>query len=171
MMINVFLTNLGKYNEGELVGKWISLPISENDLENAMDEIGINEEYEEYFITDYETDIDGFEIGEYANLEELNELAEELENMDDSDAKAFVACIQIGRNADEALECVMNGDYRIYYNCSDTTDVAYEVVEECGYLKNVPEQVKNYFDYESFGRDLDIEGNYVYVDGDYVEIF
>lgn len=170
-MINIFLTNLGKYNEGELVGKWLSLPISEENLENAMDEIGISEEYEEYFISDYETDIDGFEIGEYANLEELNELAEELENMDDTEAKVFIACIQIGRNADEALECIINGDYRIYYNCLDMADVAYKTVEECGYLQNVPEQVSNYFDYESFGRDLEIEGNYVYVDGDYVEIF
>lgn len=27
-MMNIYLTNLGKYNEGELVGEWVQLPIS-----------------------------------------------------------------------------------------------------------------------------------------------
>ena len=29
--LNVFITNLGKYNEGELVGKWIELPLLDNE--------------------------------------------------------------------------------------------------------------------------------------------
>ena len=45
------------------------------------------------------------------------------------------------------------------------TDVAYQVVEECGYLDNVPDDVARYFDYESFGRELEIEGNYIFLDG------
>lgn len=47
--MRIFLTNLGKYNEGE----WVDLPVS-------------HEEYEEYFITDYECDL--YEVGEYENL-------------------------------------------------------------------------------------------------------
>ena len=31
-MINIFITNLGKYNEGELIGEWVTLPISEEEL-------------------------------------------------------------------------------------------------------------------------------------------
>lgn len=55
-MMNIFITNLGKYNEGELVGEWVTLPISEKKLQELFKRIGINEEYEEYFITDYECD-------------------------------------------------------------------------------------------------------------------
>ena len=40
-----------------------------------------------------------------------------------------------------------------------------EVVEECGYLANIPENVARYFDYEAFGRDLDIEGTFIYAGG------
>ena len=40
--MEAYITNLGKYNEGELVGKWISLPISEEELEQVLQEIGIN---------------------------------------------------------------------------------------------------------------------------------
>lgn len=54
--MRIYLTNLGKYNEGYLIGEWIDLPISNEELQKVLDRIGINEEYEEYFITDYEDD-------------------------------------------------------------------------------------------------------------------
>lgn len=74
MEINVALTNLGKYNEGELVYEWLTLPAEKDDLVQAMLDIGIdNAEYEEFFISDYEAP---FRIGEYDNLDELNEMAE-----------------------------------------------------------------------------------------------
>lgn len=169
-MLRIYLTNLGKYNEGELVGQWLELPTTEEHIEEIKKEIGINEHYEEWFITDYETDVDGFTVGEYDNLEELNEQAEELDNLDDSDKLAIQAMLEDGYNFKEALEKVQDGDYRIYCDCSSMTDVAYEVVEECCYLENVPENVARYFDYEAFGRDLGIEGTFYFIGSDCVEI-
>lgn len=54
--LRVALTNLGKYNEGELVFKWLDLPATDEEIEQAFKSIGVAEgtEYEEYFITDYE---------------------------------------------------------------------------------------------------------------------
>ena len=75
-MMNIFITNLGKYNEGELIGEWATLPISEKELQELFERIGINEEYEEYFITDYECDF--YEVGEYENIKTLNEIAEKM---------------------------------------------------------------------------------------------
>ena len=136
-----------------------------------MAKIGINEEYEEYFITDYETDIEGVEVGEYSNLDELNELAEQLDELAEEAQKAIQAMLLDGYTFNEALEKARNGDYIIYYDCDNITDVAYQIVEECGYLNNVPEQVKMYFNYEAFGRDLNIEGKFYNIDGDMIEIF
>ena len=169
-MLNIFITNLGKYNEGELIGEWVKLPTIKRELEAVYERIGINEEYEEMFITDYETDIVGLKIGEYDNIDELNELAEELEDLDEAEQKAIQAMLLDGYEFEDALEKVTDGDFNIYHNRKDMTDVAYEVVEECGYLQNVPENVARYFDYEAFGRDLDIEGKFYYIDGDYVQI-
>lgn len=169
-MLNIYLTNLGKYNEGELVGEWVKLPVSQEELEKVFERIGINEEYEEFFITDYETDIEGVTVGEYDNLDTLNELAEELEEVGDDEKKAIQAMLLDGYEFKEALEKANNGDFTIYYDCDDMTDVAYEVVENCGYLQNVPETVSRYFDYEAFGRDLDLEGKFYNIDGDMVEI-
>ena len=47
-LINGFKTNLGKYNEGHLIGEWVSFPISGKELDEVLKRIGINEEYEEY---------------------------------------------------------------------------------------------------------------------------
>lgn len=170
-MIKVFLTNLGKYNEGYLIGEWLELPATQQEIDETMAKIGINEEYEEYFITDYETDIEGVEVGEYSNLDELNELAEQLDELEEDSQKAIQAMLLYGYTFNEALEKVSNGDYRIYYDCDDMIDVAMEIVEECGYLNDVPETIARYFDYELFARDLEIEGNFKALDNRiYIEI-
>ena len=37
-MLRIFLTNLGRYNEGRLIGEWVELPCTDNELE-AVKEI------------------------------------------------------------------------------------------------------------------------------------
>jgi len=64
MMIRVYLTNLGAYNRGKLMGKWIDLPMDEDELQEEIDSI-LEPMDEEYFITDFETDIEGLKIDEF----------------------------------------------------------------------------------------------------------
>src|SRR5690606_25092488 len=73
-MIKVYLANLGKYNEGKLVGKWFTLP---QDIETMKQQIGVadNTQYEEYAIHDYEAP---FEVKEYESLQSLNKIAEKI---------------------------------------------------------------------------------------------
>lgn len=161
--MKIFLANLGKYNEGKLIGEWVELPASSEELQEVFDRIGINEEYEEYFITDYECDI--CKVGEYDNLDKLNEIAEQIKELGEEESEVVKALIsELGYTLDEAIKKVNSGDYRIYYDCENMEDVAYQVVDECGYLNNVPDGIARYFDYESFGRDLEIEGRYIFLD-------
>ena len=170
-MMNIYLTNLGKYNEGELIGEWVELPVSQEELQKVFERIGINEEYEEYFITDYECDF--YEVGEYESLDTLNEIAERIKELGKEESEVVKALMsELGYTLNEAIDKVNSGDYRIYSDCDDMTDIAYQVVEECGYLNNVPDNVARYFDYESFGRDLGIEGTYIFTDdNNAIEIF
>ena len=88
-MLNVWIGNLGKYNEGELIGEWLELPVSKKELntflkekvglqltqaevEKALAKDGVC--YEEYMINDYETDLP-IRVSEYSNLMMLNLLA------------------------------------------------------------------------------------------------
>ena len=43
--MRIYIANLGKYNEGELVGAWFTPPV---DFEEVKERIGLNDEYEEY---------------------------------------------------------------------------------------------------------------------------
>ena len=75
MDIKVFVSSLGAYNEGTLTGRWTELPVDDvqkDILDKVEGAVG-----DEYFITDYEAP---FHIDEYASLEDLNKLAEALED-------------------------------------------------------------------------------------------
>ena len=73
--MRIYIANLGKYNEGELVGAWFTPPV---DFEEVKERIGLNDEYEEYAIHDYELP---FEIDEYTPIEEVNRLCEMVEDL------------------------------------------------------------------------------------------
>lgn len=90
--MNIYLTNLGKYNEGFLIGEWVSLPISNEDLKDVLKRIKISDKpdangnyYEEYFITDWECDY--YNIGEYENIDTLNEIASQVESLEDNEKR------------------------------------------------------------------------------------
>ena len=169
-MLNIFITNLGKYNEGELIGEWVKLPVSGEELESVFERIGINEEYEEHFITDYETDITGLKVGEYDNIEDLNELAETLEDLDEYEMEIVEAMISDGYDLEEALE--KKDDCMVYHDCNDMTDVAEQYAEETGLLDSIPENLRYYFDFEAYGRDMGIEGTFIFTNkGNCVQIF
>ena len=100
--ISVYVANLGKYVEGVLQGAWITLPMPAERLQDTLKtEVGLGGRYEEYAIHDYEGG-EGLlatvaNPGEYESLTDLNlmcrafeareEIAEEVEWLDDFDAK------------------------------------------------------------------------------------
>lgn len=176
-MLKVFITNLGKYNEGELVGKWVELPVYDDELAEILDEIqichddvkyynSVGSPYEEIFITDYECDdIPDLKIDEYASIDELNELEEDLESLSEDEIDAINIIVnEAGDTVEEAMDIVNENNYRIYFDCYDMTDVAYVFVDECGYLDDAPEMLARYFDYEAFGRDLETGGHFYFGD-------
>lgn len=157
-MLKIYLTNLGKYNEGILQGEWLSLPASDEEIEACKERIGINEHYEEWFITDYETDVNGLKVNEYDDLDELNELAEAIEE----DPEAAEALIYFGYDsADEIRDKIDDVMYVCSTEGSESEEfaVGYHYAEECGSI-DIPENLKCYFDYESYGRDIMLEGSF-----------
>lgn len=169
-MLNIYVANLGKYNEGELVGAWIELPKTEDEIMQILkDQVGINEQYEEWAIHDYESDF-GYKVEEYDNIFELNELAEQMDNFGETEQAAFKAFLEDGCPVNEAIEHVNNSDYLVYSNCNDMSDVAYQYVEESGILNQIPENLQNYFDFEAYGRDMGFEGTFYSIDNDYIQL-
>lgn len=173
MKMEICLTNLGKYNEGELVYTRLVLPATTEEIYAAYDEIGVADGtmYEESFISDYETDINGLSISEYASLDDLNELAEELEYFDEYELEAFGAMLECGLATDEALQKVQNNEWRMYDGCYSMAEVAEMYADETGLLSSIPDDLRYYFDFEAYGRDMDHNGHFAETDSGYIEIF
>lgn len=151
--MKAYITNLGKYNEGCLVGKWIDFPIDEDDFESELESIGVKENtmYEEWFVTDYDCSLfnmyDAF--GEYPSIDDINEVAEALEDNESEVTALMEVC-----SYTDALRYLESENYTFYEGMT-LEDVAYELVEEC---YNLPEIAQRYFDYKAFARDLSFDG-------------
>lgn len=171
-MLKIALTNLGKYNEGALVYKWLELPATDEEIQEALEAIGIdNEEYEEWFITDYETDIEGLKVGEYEDLEALNELVERYENLHEYDQDIVQAIIEgEGYDLEESLDVLESGNYAFYPDVNDEEDLGYYVVDEGLFGVKIPDSLQAYIDYESIGRDWSINGAGSFTSKGYIEI-
>lgn len=170
--IRIALTNLTAYTEGVLLFKWLELPATEEEINEAYNSIKRSDRDEEFFITDYETELDGFEIGEYDSIEKLNELAEQLAGLDENELLIFQAYAEY-YGYDEAFEKLLTGelDGNIYYDCDTMEDVAYQVIEECGVLDQIPDNLQCYFDYDAYARDLAIKNTFVKISGHFVQIY
>lgn len=153
MTLRAFITNLSKYNDGELVGQWVDFPCDEDEFDEVLEEIGIDEYHEEWFVTDYECEISEVaqELGENASFYELNRVAEALEEWSDGLAEAVVEIWGV----DTLLNSTPD-DY-IYFMADSDEDIGYYYAEEFGILDEVPENLRNYFDYEAYGRDIRID--------------
>ncbi|OUN15994.1 antirestriction protein [Gemmiger sp. An87] len=174
-----FITNLGKYNEGALVGEWVKFPTTAEELKKVFERIGIGakddfgQTYEEWFITDYDCYVDGLYdlLGEYANLDELNYLASKLDDMSQDEYERFQAAMEIGDhtgsiqeliNLTENLDC-----YDVYPDIHDHDDLGRYYIEELDAME-VPEHLRNYIDYEAYGRDIALEESGQFTDLGYV---
>lgn len=178
--IKVYVANLGKYNEGELVGNWFTLP---HDIEDIRVQIGVAHYdhegtfvpyvsdgltmYEEWAIHDYEAP---FKIEEYSSLDKLNEIAERLDNCTETE-EVIKAILGNYSDKQEALDILENNEFIVYNNCQDMGDVAREALDMTCMLEGQNEILVRYFDYDAYGRDLEIEGTFLQADSDtYVEI-
>lgn len=162
-----YLTNLGKYNEGELIGEWVTFPIDENEQNEIFERIGINDEYEEYFFTDYECDVPGVcaDLAEYSSIENFNELAKALENANDEDLLA--AALELGGY--DVMGIIENiDDYYLRTDINNDYDLGYEYITEGG-VPDTPDYLVNYIDYEAFGRDLRMDLYGAFTDWGWVE--
>lgn len=162
-----YITNLGKYNEGELVGEWVKFPTTSEDLQKVFERIGIGSKddfgnpYEEWFISDYDCYVDGLYemLGEYESLDELNYLASKIDELDEHDYNHFRAAMQVSDytgSIKDVINLIDNLDkYEIYPGVENYADLGHYYVNELG-MVDLPDYLVDYFDYEAYGRDMAI---------------
>ena len=118
----------------------LSLPCEEQELKDSYTIVSCENSW------DYEN--------EDLTLEELNNLAQDLQDIEDNGDEDWLEAYI------EATGCDLNiavdkYDTSTFYHDMSLVDVAYDIVEEC---YNLPENLERYFDYEAFACDLSFDG-------------
>ena len=169
-----YVTNLGKYNEGRLVGENLKFPTTTEEVQALLKRIGIDGvRYEEIFITDYEVNISGLYdcLGEYESIDELNYLASLISEMDQSDREKFEAVIDSGEysgSVKELINLAQNLDcFEFYSGISNEEELGRMYIEDFEALQ-IPEHLIDYIDYEAYGRDVRINEGGHFAPGGYV---
>ena len=180
----VFITNLGKYNEGNLVGEWVKFSTTEEELKKVFERIGIESgapdeyggHYEEWFITDYDCYVPGLieaaQLGEYENLDELNYLASKLMELDDCELDRLEAAMEVADETGSVKDIINLIDnpekYEVYAGIENDEDLGHYYIEELGAI-HLTDEVRDYFDYEAYGRDMAINDGGHYTSYGYVK--
>jgi hypothetical protein len=166
--ISIWLGSLSDYNNGDLVGRWISLPTDEDALSSAMAAVTYGGKWD-YFIADFESEY--VKVGEYDDPHKLNEMAERIEELgDDLDPKILEwLMVDVGYNDfEDALEKVKE-----VQTFSTWQEAAYDYFDE-NLFSDVDEATRdrfsNYIDWDGVWTDLQHSATtrHTFTDGAYV---
>ena len=170
-LFEAYITNLGKYSEGELVGETLKFPTSPQEVQALLKHIGVDGiRYEEFFITSFDGDVLGLYdyLGEYENLDELNHLACLLSELDQGELEKFEAALNIGAHTSSVADIInlaQNLDcFEFYPDIETEEDLGRYWAEDLP----IPAELKDYFDYEAYGRDVSINEGGHFAPGGYI---
>ena len=148
----IYVANLGAYNAGRMVGKWLDLTTFKTveELKEAVDKIAnyLGSIYgDEWAIHDYSNFPN---MGENPDLEKVIEVAELVEEQGFEKINSFLEVFSIeDLGYFEDSYCGHWNNFQEY--AQDYFDNCYEV----------PEHLENYIDYEKFANDLNYDYNVV----------
>ena len=176
--IDICIGNYGSYNAGYLIDRWVSLPMEPEQLEKVLSDIQQQAEAltggpcEEMYVSDY----DGMPLGlsygkalsEYTSIDELNLLAQLIEEMPD-DAERLEAAIGCGIDEPdtvlEACNWIIQGDDIPYYGYdldlslfqgdSPATKMGWSCAKQNGLRALLEEnEIECFFDFERYGLEM-----------------
>jgi antirestriction protein len=165
----IYVGTYRAYNEGSLHGAWLDLE-DYDDIDGfweAVNELHAKEielygEIEPMF-QDWEGIPDAF-ISESHLDKEVWEKWVELSETRRQVLELYLDNVNQDGTLEEAEEAYMG-------TFDSATDWAYEYLDDTGYLNDVPDEVKQYFDYEAWLRDAEQWMTAIRVDGEGVWIF
>jgi antirestriction protein len=161
----IYVACLAAYNSGCLHGRWIYADQTASEIFaeiRAMLKASPEPGAEEWAVHDDE----GFgeiELSEWPAIERVSAIAALIREHGDAfsiwystqDAQHF-AVDELSEKFSEQWQGVHDSE----------SDFASQLLEDCGNLSELPDWAKNYFDFESYARDLRLSGDYSFVNHD-----
>lgn len=158
-MIKIYVGSYAGYNAGMLDGLWLDLPMDETEMWEAIRSHCVDGA-EEFFIMDTDNEYN-FRIDENDSIDELNEMAEALEDFSDDEANAIGEVLEAGyaSSLENAIDMMDNGEI-IDHGSITLEEYAEQFAEECGMI-DYDSRLSYYIDWAAVARDMDIEGCYI----------
>ena len=152
----VYVGTYAKYANGSIDGSWVKLDdySDKEDFLDACRELHKDEQDPEFMYQDYE----GFPEALYSEAAINNKVFDWI-NLDDHEkyiVELYLDNIDASADFDTALEAYAG-------NARTEIEWVEEFVEDTDLLAEVPENLKYYFDYESYLRDLKCGGDVSFV--------
>lgn len=165
-MLKIFITNLSEYNNGNLIGEWISLPTDSSFLNQRIRKVLSSNNSEEIFITDWEWDaIAVFEIGEYDNVQMLNAKLFKLNQLTPYQLESISFLIsQNFCNSNDIDDCIDHSYDVVIHRDKSMVDIAKERIQEILGFNEIPSIISNNIDFDSVANELRVTE--YFVDGD-----
>lgn len=169
--ISIWVGNLGKYNEGQRVGDWFTLP---HDVDDIMKKIGVKSgtRYEEYEIFDWEAP-EFVDINPYSSISQLNEIAENLQFLNDLQVKVLEVGLEEGIfNQDDllyAIDQVITGEHSLYVIHSgyeDLEDFAVEYAVQSGDININNTSLVRAVDWDWYAKELNLHTTHFRIEKD-----
>jgi len=159
----IYVACLTSYNCGFLHGKWIDANKEADEIRAEIQEMladpknpcrqqSPDEIFEEYAIHDYE----GFgdiKLSESHDLDEVSGLAGLIEEH----GVEIVGAAFDHVSSIEEVETFIEENYAGTFESLE--DFAYDLLDSCGDLDQLPEHLRSYFDVKAYGRDIELNGD------------
>ena len=155
-LASIYITSLAKYNAGELVGKWFGLPLTEEELKEAVaDVLEINEEY---VITDAESELK-IDIPAVTNVFQLNDSLQLLEKFSEDDRKIICQLADYEGELEKVLEEWTDGK-NLAFKASNLEELG-AYLNDKGFLPyEIPAQLEQHVDFTSIAEEWLNGGGY-----------
>ena len=158
----IYVACLAAYNAGKLHGRWINAAQDAESIHaeifkmlSQSPEIGA----EEWAVHDFE----GFgeiNLGEWPSIERVSILAQLIQDHGDAFSLWYVNQDGHATSAQDLEERFLEQWQGIYESKIAFVD---SLLEDTGQLNELPQWARNYFDYESYARDLELSGDYSFI--------
>ena len=174
---SILLGNHSRLETGQTDGAWLPMPATTEQLHDAMRNIGVTAENpQDLFVGGFaNTEQCPFDVPlsviQSGSIDELNYLGKLLEMQRDEDKAKFAAAVTLGEyagNLKDLINLAQNLDcYWIYPTVQSEEDYGYYLIDELDELE-LPEEAKQYFMYEEYGRDIRLAEDGHFDPGGYV---
>ena len=170
-VFEAFISNPALYSAGHLVGETLHFPTNTEEVQSLLKRIGVDGvRYEEFFITSFDGDVMGLYdyLTEYENLDELNHLAHLISELDSDEIETLEAALNKGDHTSSVAELINLAQnlecFEFYPDIETEEDLGRHWAEDLP----IPAELKDYFDYAAYGRDVSINEGGHFAPGGYI---